>query len=138
MLSLVGGQHFQKWRAVGVSAARAQRAAALDAAQNSLRALWTQSSAKKARAPKTKLASCKALAMPSLKLQRVTRSVQSRFDSASTLASLCTVIVNHKRCHPKRRRRSTMLVAAARHATLLQPARRRLAVQAVNLDAWLK
>ena len=31
-----------------------------------------------------------------------------------------------------------MLVAAARHATLLQPARRRLAVQAVNLDAWLK
>ena len=32
-----------------------------------------------------------------------------------------------------------MLVAAARHARpLLQPARRRLAVQAVNLDAWLK
>ena len=32
-----------------------------------------------------------------------------------------------------------MLVAAARHTrTLLQPARRRLAVQAVNLDAWLK
>ena len=33
-----------------------------------------------------------------------------------------------------------MLVAAARHArrTLLQPSRRRLAVQAVNLDAWLK
>ena len=31
-----------------------------------------------------------------------------------------------------------MLVAAARHATLLQPARRRLAVQAVNLDAWLE
>ena len=32
-----------------------------------------------------------------------------------------------------------MLVAAARHArTVLQPARRRLAVQAVNLDAWLE
>ena len=54
-------------------------------------------------------------------------------------AALCAAQAALYAC-PRHRRvnHSTMLVAAARHATLLQPARRRLAVQAVNLDAWLE
>ena len=84
--------------------------------------------------------------MLSLKLQRVTqRAVQ--FDSASAHVSHhCALlsVVRTTNAATKRRRRSTMLIAAARHAArrlsaAQQSSRRRcLAVQAVNLDAWLK